>query len=84
MSHWRECISPASENVKKRERVFEDKVFIENTCHEIGSKNMGRNSNEDVVLSTDHVVLLAHGFLRLIIYVHPPSLLWEQVAYHPF
>ena len=46
----------------------------------LGSKNAGRNSNEDVVLSTDHVVLLANGFPRLIIYVRPPSLFQEQVA----
>ena len=35
----------------KRERVFEDELFIENACLEIGSKNAGRNSNADVVLS---------------------------------
>ena len=35
----------------KKGRVFEDDVFIENTCLEIGSKNAGRNSNVDVVLS---------------------------------
>ena len=70
--------------VKMWKRVFEDEVFIENTRLEIGSKNTGQNSNEDVVLSSDHVVLLANGFSRLIVYVHPPSLFWKQVAYHPF
>ena len=46
----------------KRERMSEDKGFIENTCHGVGSKNAGWNWNVDVVLSTDHVVLLANGF----------------------
>ena len=63
--------------MKKKERVLEDEVFIENTCHEVGSKNAGRNSSEDVVLSTDHMFLLANGFPRLNIYVHPPSLFRE-------
>ena len=65
----------------KRGRVFKDEVFIENTYLEIGSKNAGRNSNEDVFLSTDHVILLANGFPRLIVYVRPPSLFREEVAY---
>ena len=60
--------------------MFEDEVFIENTCLGVGSKNAGRNSNEDVGLCTDHVVLLAIGFPRLNIYLRPPSLLREQVA----
>ena len=63
--------------------MFEDEVFIENTCLGIGSKITGRNSDEDVVLNTDHVVLLANGFLRLNICVRPPSLFREQVAYCP-
>ena len=63
--------------------MFEDEVFIENTCLGVGSKNVGRNSNEDVVLNTDHVVLLANGFPRLIVHGHPPSLFREQMAYHP-
>ena len=75
----REYVSPASENLN-RERVFEDEVFIVNTCPGVGSKHVGRNSNEDVVLSTGHVVLLANGFPRLNIYVSPPSLFREQVA----
>ena len=29
--------------------MLEDEVFIENTCHGVGSKNAGRNSNADVV-----------------------------------
>ena len=60
--------------------MLKDEEFIENTCHEVGSKNAGRNSNEDVILSTDHVVLLVKGFLRLNTYVRPPSLFREQVA----
>ena len=34
----------------------------------------------DVVLGTNHVVLLANRFPRLIVYVRPPSLFREQVA----
>ena len=64
--------------------MFEEEVFIENTCLGIGSKNVGRNSNEDVVLNTDHVVLLANDFPRLVFYVRPPYLFREQVAYRPF
>ena len=64
--------------------MFEDEVFIENMCLGVDSKNAGRNSNEDVVLNTDHVVLLANGFPRLNIYLRPPSLFREQVAYRPF
>ena len=64
--------------------MIEDEVFIENTCLEIGSKNAGQNSNEDVVLSIDLVILLANGFPRLIVYVRPPSLFRDQVAYGPF
>ena len=63
--------------------MFGDEVLIENMCLGIGSENVGRNSNEDVVSSSDHVVLLANGFPRLIVYVHPLSLFREQVAYRP-
>ena len=83
-SHTGESMLALQVKLWKRKRVFEDEVFIENTSLGIGSKNTGRHSNEDVILNTDHVVLLANGFLRLIIYVHLPSLFWEQVAYHPF
>ena len=69
-----------SKNMKKRGRVLEYEVFIENSCHGVGSKNAGRNRSADVVLGTNHVVLLANGFLRLIVYVRPPSLFREQVA----
>ena len=34
----RDCVSTAMEIVKKRERVFEDDVFMENTCLGNGSK----------------------------------------------
>ena len=68
----------------EQEKVLEDEVFIENTCLEVGFKNAGRNSNEDVVLNIDHVVLLVSDFPRLNICVRPPSFFREQVAYHPF
>ena len=37
-SHWTECVASAKKLCKKRERVFEDDVFIENTCLGGGSK----------------------------------------------
>ena len=77
-SHTGESVLALHVKIWERERVFEDEVFIENTCHEVGSKNAGRNSNEDVVLSTDHVVFLASGFPRLNIYLRPPYLFREQ------
>ena len=83
-SHTGESVLALQVKMWKRERVFEDEVFIENTCLGNGSKNAGRNSNENVVLSSDHVVLLANVFPRLNIYLRPPSLFREQVAYHPF
>ena len=89
-SHFGESVLALQEKMWKRERVFEDEVFKENACLGIGTKkkqkkkNAGRNSNEDVALSSDHVVLLANGFPRLIIYVRLPSLFREQVAYGPF
>ena len=61
-SHSRESVLALQVKLRKRERVFEDEVFIGNICFGIGSKNAGRNSNEDVVLSSDHVALLANGF----------------------
>ena len=82
--HTGESVLALQVKMWKRERVSEDKVFMENTCLGVGSKNAGRNSNKDVVLNTDHVVLLTNGFLRLIVYVRPPSLFREQVAYRPF
>ena len=36
-SHWRECVA-AAKKLSKRERVFEDDVFIENTRLVSGSK----------------------------------------------
>ena len=82
-SHTGESVLALQVKMWKRGRVFEDGVFIENTCLGIGSKNAGRNSDEDVVLNTDYVVLLANGFPRLNICVRPPSLFREQVAYRP-
>ena len=64
-SHTGESMLALQVKMWKRERVLEDEVFIENTCLGVGSKNAGRNSNEDVVLNTDHVVLLTSGFPRL-------------------
>ena len=83
-SHIGESVLALQVKMWKKERVFEDEVFIENTCHEIGSQNTGRNSNENVVLNTDHMVLLANGFPRLNICVRLPSLFREQVAHRPF
>ena len=37
-SHWRECVVAAKKLCEKRERVFEDDVFIENTRLVSGSK----------------------------------------------
>ena len=79
-SHTGESVLDLQVKMWKRGRVFKDEVFIENTCLGVSSKNAGRNSNEDVVLNTDHVVLLANSFLWLIVYVRPPSLFREQVA----
>ena len=79
-SHTGESVLALQVKMWKRGRVFEDEVFIENTYPGVGSKNTGRNSNEGIVSSTDHVVLLAYGFPRLNIYLRPPSLFREQVA----
>ena len=38
MSHWKESVYPLRRICVKRERVFEDGVFIENTCLGSGSK----------------------------------------------
>ena len=38
MSHWREIVYPLRRICVKRGRVFEDDVFIENTCLGSGSK----------------------------------------------
>ena len=34
----------------------------------------------NIVLGTNHVVLLTTGLPKQIVYVCPPSLFWEQVA----
>ena len=49
-SRWRECIA-AAKKFGKRERVFEDDVFIENTRLVGGSKTQDLNLRADVVLS---------------------------------
>ena len=68
-SHTGESVLALQVKMWKRERVFEDEVFIENTCLGVCYKNARRNSNGDVVLNTDHVVLLANGFPRLFVCV---------------
>ena len=84
-SHTGESVLALQVKLWNRERVFEDEVFIKKYMFWSRlQKNAGRNSNGDVVLNTDHVALLANGFPRLIVYVRPPSLFREQVAYHPF
>ena len=50
-SHWRECVAAVKKLGKKRERVFEDDVFIENTRLVGGSKRRtkfthGRSSKQ--------------------------------------
>ena len=40
-SHTREIVLALQVKMWKRERVFEDEVFIENTCLGVGSKNRG-------------------------------------------
>ena len=65
----------------KRGRVFEDDVFIENTCLERGSKcrtkfTRGRSFTQVTWFSWPMVS-------RDWICVRPPSLSWEQVAYRP-
>ena len=57
--------------------MLEDEVLIENTCHGVGSKNVGRNWSADVVLRTNPVVLLANVFPRLNVNVRPPSFVLE-------
>ena len=41
-SHWKERADPASENVKENES-WKMRVFINNPCHAVGSKNAGQN-----------------------------------------
>ena len=65
----------SSENVKKKKSVWRRCIYWKYV-----SWSRLQNSNEDVLLSTDHVVLLANGCPRLNIYGDPPSLFREQVA----
>ena len=47
-SHWRECVAAAKKFGKKRTRVFEDDVSIENTRFEGGSKTQDLNLLADM------------------------------------
>ena len=81
MSHWRESEYPLRRICVKREKVFEDDVFIENTCLGSGSKcrtkfSRGRSFMKVTWFSWPMV-------FRDWICVRPSSLLWEQVAYRP-
>ena len=68
---------------EKRKSVWRRSIYRKYVSWNQLQKNAGWNS-DDVVLNTDHVVLLANGFPSLIVYVGPPSLFREQVAYRPF
>ena len=84
-SHTWESVLALQVKQWKRESVLEDEVFIENTCLGGGSKKKrGTKFKWGRSLNTDHVVLLANGFPRNIVYVRPPSLFREQVVYRPF
>ena len=50
-SRWRWCVAAAKKFGKKRTRVFEDDVFIENTRLVGGSKTQDKNLRADVVLN---------------------------------
>ena len=79
-SHRRECVA-AAEKLGRRERVFEDDVFIENTCLGSGSKRRMKFTRG---YSFTQVTWFSWPMVsRDWICVHLPSLLWEQVAYHP-
>ena len=41
-SQWKECVDPVSENVKEDE-CWKMRVFIDNPCHAVGSKNAGQS-----------------------------------------
>ena len=81
LSHTGGGVLPLWRNCVKRERVFEDDVFIENTCLGSGSKRRtkftrGRSFTQVMWFSWPMVS-------REWICVRPPSLSWEQVVYLP-
>ena len=81
LSHTGGSVLPLRMNCVKRGRVFEDDVFIENTCLGSGFKRRtkftrGRSFTQVTWFSWPIVS-------RDWIYVRPPSLLWEEVAYRP-
>ena len=79
MSHWRESVSALQWKLGKRERVFEDDVFIENTCLGSGSKRRTKFTRGH---SFTQVTWFSWPMVsRDWICVGPPSLSWEQVAY---
>ena len=43
-SHWKECVDSVRENVKENE-CWKMRVFIDNPCHAVGSKNVAQNWN---------------------------------------
>ena len=47
---------------------------------ELAPKTRDEIGTVDVVLGTNHVVVLVNGFPRLIVYVRPPSLFREYMA----
>ena len=80
-SHWRECVAAAKKLYKKRGRVLEDYVFIENTCLGSGSK---RRTKFTRGRSFTQVTWFFWPMVsRDWICVRPPSLSWKQVAYRP-
>ena len=80
-SRWRECVAAAKKFGKKRTRVFEDDVFIENTCLVGGSKTQDLNLRADLVLK--HVTWSSWPIVSRDWISERPPYLWEQVAYRP-
>ena len=64
LSHAGESVLPLRRNCVKRGRVFEDDVFIENTCLGSGSKRRTKIYARTQFYA-GHVVLLVNGFPRL-------------------
>ena len=82
-SHWRECVSTAMEigEKKKRKRVWRRRIY-----RKYVSWNRLQKTQDEIY--ADVVLRRSRGspgqwFFRDWICVHPPSLLWEQVAYRP-
>ena len=73
-------LAPVSENVKKRKSVRRRSIYREFLSWSRLQKRGTKLKLRDVVLGTNHVVLLANGFPRLIVYVRPPPFFREHVA----